>query len=294
MNNFAIIDAISHLDDGVIDEYFKSKESIYSARRKKTHTIIPIVACLVTFVAIGSIVYVSNHKNKGLKSTPEPGITLENPTDKLPEISDNGSGTDSIGSSWNGLFVSDNLYSDLINAKDNDVLTIEVLASLSEFQDYAYNGTKYFDLLKETSNLYWDLQCLELLNKHGQLIVDEDSPYKNTLDWIDVHADEDFLNNYVINGILDLDKVSIDLKNVRKEYIYMERVADNAYNEFCKQFANDNYIIFKENGYDVEIVNDIRLQLTITKVDFKNLQILDLSKYYFSETYSIDSPIADD
>lgn len=212
----------------------------------------------------------------------------------MPEISDNESGKDSIGSLWNGLFVSDNLYSDLTNAKDNDVLTIEVLASLSEFQDYAYNGTKYFDLLQETSNLYWNLQCLELLNKHGQLIVDEDSPYKNTLDWRDVHADEDFLNNYVVDGVLDLDKVSIDLENVRKQYIYMEQVADNAYNEFCKQFANDNYIIFKEKGYDVKIVNDIRLQLIITKVDFKNLQISNLSKYYFSETYSIDSPIADD
>ena len=148
--NDVIIDAISNLDNDIIERYFKTKEVIEKKKNNIRFVVlmkrwVPIVACLVLIVSGAfAIIIPSLNKNPGVDSNTENIPNSDNTSTEKPndnEMSDE-------YTVWNEMMVSWDLYNMLLEADDYQELTIIVADSnIESFYDYVYEGKTYTEQL---------------------------------------------------------------------------------------------------------------------------------------------------
>lgn len=279
--NDLLVDAISNLDNDIIEQYFKTKETFTEKKNKARFTLtwkkqIMVAACFV-IIAISMFVIVKfNINNRGGTNLP-----------MTPNIDNN-----TTNEKWNGLSVSRELYEALSNAKDTDYLDIIVSISFSIPNDYVYNGKKYNEYLNELNeDKEFLLKAEYLLSegdllKYGELIYIDGTPdgtrwTKTKYDKIVAYYGESMLNTYVVNGEFLKNKLLSDIESTENGIKSLENSLNEVKEEIRQRTLDEGLRIFDEVSKNA-IIKDNKLHFTITKEVFSNLTIDNKEKYSFS------------
>ncbi len=282
--NDLLVDAISNIDNDIIEQYFKTKDALNKKRDKARFTIpirkwIMVAACFV-LIAVSTFVIVKFNINN---------LSVGTSTNTNSNFAPN---TDGIESTWNDLMVSLNLYEALSNGNEQDIFDIVATVSFSIPNDYIYNGKKYSEYLKELKEAKDFLPKANYLVeegdllKYGELLYTDGTPNgtkwtKAKYDKIVAYYGEEMLNTYIVNGKFLKEKLLYDIENTENKIQSLENTLNEA-KEAIRQSALEKGVSdFLKAGQNAT-VKDGKISLTITKKDFSNLTIDNKEKYSFS------------
>lgn len=286
MNNL-LVDAISNIDNDIIEQYFKTKQELKTKRKKPNITLsfkrwIAIAACFAVIFVSTLVIIRNNMINQG-KAPPSTNSSF------LP----NTNITDSInGEEWNGLKVSSALYESLLNGNDEDSFDIVATVSISIPSDYLYNGKKYSEYLKELKEAKDFLSKAKYLVdegdllKYGELLYTDGTP--NGVKWTKTKYDkvidyygESILNTYIVDGEFLKEKLLNDTESTKNKINLLNLTLDEAKNHIRNEALEKSVSDFEKAGQNATI-EDGEIQMTITKKDFSCLFVENSEKYSFS------------
>lgn len=297
MNNI-VVDAISNLDNDIIERYFKTKEILAKKKNDVRLAVVlkrwvPIAACLVLIISgIFAIVIPRLNENPGVDSNT--GDITDSNTGNIID-SDNTTNTERPNDSeigkdyvvWNGMLVSLNLYNALIEAEDSQEFIIIVADSNNEsFYDYVYEGKTYAEYEAEREEL------LNLAGKVGQLLKDGEylkygellytegywskELYDKTIEFYG----EELINKFIVDGVFLKDDAETYYNEIKQQAKNIYENLDLIRNECYRSFAVEHFEVFKEAGYNVELKESC-FWLFITKQEFAKLSV-DKARYEFT------------
>lgn len=310
MNN-TLVDAISNLDNDIIERYFKNKE-LFAKRKNDIRLAIvmkrwvPVVACLVLIISgTFAIIIPGLSKNPGadLNTGNIPNsdnISTEKPNDNISTEKPSDSEMKDEYTLWNEMMVSWDLYNMLLETDDSQELTILVSDSnIESFYDYVYEGKTYTEYVAERKELLNLAGKLVQLRKDGEWLKFGEAAYtegnysKELYDKKIAFYGEEIINRFIVDGVFLRDDLENYYSEIKQQERNIYKLLDVIRNEFFRSFAVEHFEVFKEAGYNVELKERV-FWLYIAKQDFVNLSV-DKSQYRFdilsTELYDPDKPI---
>ncbi|MBQ8372210.1 MAG: hypothetical protein IJX38_04660 [Clostridia bacterium] len=195
----------------------------------------------------------------------------------------------------------------LISAKDSDMLEIVIEprnSGFPEISDLGADAEQYTEYQLELYGLYY---VEDLLNElayssdgeylaYGEKIYTEGAAdgkkwtkelYEEKLRYYG----EDFLSEYIVNGVFLKDKAISDYEEALEKKSMISKAMSNITYSVVLAWTSSALELFTSEGYDV--VGRIRsLRLTVSRIDFLNMNAEIASDYYFYLDGGID-PDAD-
>lgn len=290
MNNYLLSDAISSIDDDIVQNYFLMKEKL-SNRAKITrftisNRVITMVACFALMLISVFMIYKMNEQSSEFE--------LPVNADEISWYQGQGTDSDEIDTllEWNGLNVSKTLNTALQNAKESDYLAIHVrIMDEMKINDFVYNGKSYKEYsfeLEELNNLLVKLEALlkdgEYL-KYGALLYTEGTPdgekwsyelYGQTVEYYGKAV----LEQYIVQGEFLADKVIYDMENTKNRISSIYQALEATRNAYNEQIADNMATQFKNSGYIVNVRGG-SLFLFVTKENFAKLNVENVQNYAF-------------
>lgn len=280
-----IIKAIGELDDDIIEDYFKTKETFLKEKPKNRiliwKHIIPAVAC---FVLIFSGIF---------------GVTIASIINNQEEATDSNTSSEDVSVEgieykYNGFSVSYELYELIKNAKDDDCFEIKISPYASISKDFIYEGKRYEEynqeylqsknLLKKQNEILKDGELL----KYGEILYTSGTP--EGVKWpkhryheaVEYYGD-DLLNAYIVDGEFLAEKLRNDILDTQEKINVLQEKIDKAREAYDAVFAEQNLPVFQAESIDVSIKDNrinihlTKLQLSSLSIEHKELYLLDIA-----------------
>ena len=311
MSKESLMDAISHLDLDLIENYFKEKEA--NGKIKKTYwNWKKYSAVAAIFCVLVSSMFVMFSIMKKPTQTKE--FSLPVGEEYIAWLSDDASVYDENASKmkWNGLNVSENLYSTLQDVEDETYIAIIVRndddSLLSQFE---FQGKKYEDYQRKYDELIVLSDKLEAITKEGEYLKYGDTLYidgaPDGTKWTKEYYNErlifygdELIDKYISNGEFHSADVAEDIIIIETDISTQLCLMEEAIEAYGTYNVERMYQIFEESNYCVTSKND-NLYLIISKDDFSKLSIENAGSYDFYSaslsgykgTISLDSSVDD-
>lgn len=291
MSKESLMDAISHLDLDLIEKYFKEKQ--VNGKIKKTYwnwKKYSAVAALFCVLVSSVIVMLSIIK----KPTQTNEFSLPIGEEYIAWLSDDTNLYDKDASKvgWNGLNVSENLYSTLQDIEDDEYVAVIVRndddALLSQFE---FEGMKYEDYQRKYEELMVLMDKLEAIAKEGEYLKYGDLLYidgaPDGTKWTEEYYNErlafygsELMDKYIKDGEFFDTDVAQDIAITETDISSQLCVMGKAVEAYGTYNVEKIYEVFEASGYCVTSKND-NLYLFITKEEFSKMNIENVGGYDF-------------
>lgn len=291
MSKKKLLDAISYLDAELIENYFEEKQFNAKLKRpywnwKKYSAVAAIFCVLVSSLILALSVM------KKTTQTNEFALPVEE--QYIAWLSDDTNVYDKDASKmeWEGLSVSENLYSILQDIEDEAYVAVIVRNdSDSMLNQYEYQGKKYEDYQQEYEELMSLADKLEAIVKEGEYLKYGVALYiegaPDGTKWSEEYYNErlefygsELIDKYIKDGEFmhtDVEQdITLNEENISKKLRIMEEVVK----AYSVHNMEKMYEVFESSDYCVTSKND-NLYLFITKADFAKLSVKNAATYDF-------------
>lgn len=291
MSKKKLLDAISYLDSELIENYFEEKQVNAKLKRPywnwKKYSAVAAVFCVI----VSSILLALSVMKRPTQTNE---FTLPVEEQYIAWLSDdtNVYDKDTSKMEWEGLSVSENLYSILQDIEDEAYVAVIVRNDNdSMLNQYEYQGKKYEDYQQEYEELVSLADKLEAIVKEGEYLKYGAALYiegaPDGTRWSEEYYNErlefygsELIDKYIKAGEFKHTDVEQDIvlneENISKKLGIME--------EAVKAYSVHNmekmYEVFESSDYCVTSKND-NLYLFITKADFAKLSVKNAETYDF-------------
>ena len=295
MNKNLLIDAISQIDDNLLEDYFKTKHLL---NKKKNSSFIRghyrwiSAACLILALTASITIFWLTSANR--VSDTHGDVGSKNNT----ENSSNGIVTDDIRykTVGNGLKVSRTLYEALLTASPFDTLTITVFATHDlKINDFVYNGKTYSEYYTERKNLETVLTKLKKLTSEGNYLKYGEALYTSGIPggskWSKESYEErisyygvEMLEKYIVDSLFLETALKEDISKTQSEISNLRALEKTIENDYAICMANSTVELFKNKGYISYIVtlDEPLVLIELSKEDFLTLTLEKTEAYRFS------------
>ena len=291
MSKKKLLDAISYLDAELIENYFEEKQFNAKLKRPywnwKKYSAVAAIFC----VLVSSLILALSVMKKPTQ-TNEFALPVEE--QYIAWLSDDTNVYDKDASKmeWEGLSVSENLYSILQDIEDEAYVAVIVRNDNdSMLNQYEYQGKKYEDYQQEYEELMSLADKLEAIVKEGEYLKYGVALYiegaPDGTKWSEEYYNErlefygsELIDKYIKDGEFmhtDVEQdITLNEENISKKLRIMEEVVK----AYSVHNMEKMYEVFESSDYCVTSKND-NLYLFITKADFAKLSVKNAATYDF-------------
>lgn len=291
MSKKKLLDAISFLDAELIENYFQEKQFNAKLKRPywnwKKYSAVAAIFCVI----VSSLILALSVMKKTTQ-TSEFALPVEE--QYIAWLSDDTNVYDKDASKmeWEGLSVSENLYSILQDIEDEAYVAVIVRNDNdSMLNQYEYQGKKYEDYQQEYEELVSLADKLEAIVKEGEYLKYGVALYiegaPDGTKWSEEYYNKrlefygsELIDKYIKDGEFmhtDVEQdIALNEENISKKL----RIMEEAVKAYSVHNMEKMYEVFESSDYCVTSKND-NLYLFITKADFAKLSVKNAETYDF-------------